>query len=79
MYNMKIIGPKIDPCGTPHSILKKDDEVLFIDTNTKNRLYYEQHVSSLSCCTPVLPGYSVRHRIIDEYVLSYPYHHHCHH
>ena len=27
MYNMKRIGPKIDPCGTPHSILKKDDEV----------------------------------------------------
>ena len=33
MYNMKGIGLKIDPCGTPHSILKKDDEVLFIDTN----------------------------------------------
>ena len=33
MYNMKIIGPKIDICGTPHSILKKDDEVLFIDNN----------------------------------------------
>ena len=25
MYNMKRIGPKIDPCGTPHSVLKKDD------------------------------------------------------
>ena len=33
MYNMKRIGPKIDPCGTSHSILKKDYEVLFIDTN----------------------------------------------
>ena len=33
MYNMKRIGPKIDPCLTPHYILKKDDEVLFIDTN----------------------------------------------
>ena len=33
MYNMKRIGPKIDPCGTPHSIHKKDDKVLFIDTN----------------------------------------------
>ena len=33
MYNMKRIGPKIDLRGTPHSILKKDDEVLFIDTN----------------------------------------------
>ena len=30
MNNMKRIGPKIDPCGTPHSILKKDDGVLFI-------------------------------------------------
>ena len=30
MYNRKRIGPKIDPCGAPHSILKKDDEVLFI-------------------------------------------------
>ena len=28
MYNMKRIGPKIDPCGTPHSILKKDDDEL---------------------------------------------------
>ena len=33
MYNMKGIGPKFDHCGTRHSILKKDDEVLFIDTN----------------------------------------------
>ena len=33
MYNIKIIGPKIDPCGTPHTILRKDDEVLFIDAN----------------------------------------------
>ena len=33
MHNRKRIGPKIDPCGTPHSILKNDDEVLFIDTN----------------------------------------------
>ena len=33
MYNRKITGPKIDPCGTPYSILMKDDEVLFIDTN----------------------------------------------
>ena len=30
MYNMKRIGPKIYPCGNPHSILKKDDDVLFI-------------------------------------------------
>ena len=29
MHNRK----RIDPCGTPHSIHKKDDEVLFIDTN----------------------------------------------
>ena len=29
MYNRNRIGPR----GTPHSILKKDDEVLFIDTN----------------------------------------------
>ena len=33
MHNMIRIGLKIDPCGTPNSILKKDDEVLFIDTN----------------------------------------------
>ena len=33
MHNRKRIGPKIDPCGTPHSITKNDDEVLFIDTN----------------------------------------------
>ena len=33
MHNWKRIGPKIDPCGTPHSILKKDYEVLFNDTN----------------------------------------------
>ena len=33
MYNRKIIGPKIDPCGTPYSIPKKDGVVLFIDTN----------------------------------------------
>ena len=33
MHNMKKIGPKINPCETPHLIPKKDDEVLFIDTN----------------------------------------------
>ena len=33
MHNRKRMGPKIDPCRTPHSILKKDDEVLFIDLN----------------------------------------------
>ena len=32
MCNMRRIGSKIDPCGTPHSIHKKDDETLFIDT-----------------------------------------------
>ena len=29
MHNRKGIGPKTDPCGTPHSIPKKDDEVIF--------------------------------------------------
>ena len=33
MCNRNRIGPKIDPCGTPHSILKKDVVVLFIYTN----------------------------------------------
>ena len=33
MYSGKRICPKIDPCRTPHSIPKNDDEVLFIDTN----------------------------------------------
>ena len=33
MHNRKRIDPTIDPCGTPHLIHKKDDEVLFIDTN----------------------------------------------
>ena len=33
MHNRKRIGPKIAPCGTPHSIRKKDDVVLFIETN----------------------------------------------
>ena len=33
MYNMKRISPKIVPCGTPHLIFKKDDKILFIDTN----------------------------------------------
>ena len=33
MHNRKRIGPKIEPCGTPRSILKNHDEVLFIDTN----------------------------------------------
>ena len=32
MCNRNRIGPKIDPCGTPHSILKKDVVVLFIYT-----------------------------------------------
>ena len=31
--NFNRIGPRIDTCGTPHSIPKKDDVVLFIDTN----------------------------------------------
>ena len=31
MYNMKRIVPKIDPCETPDSTLRKDNEVLFID------------------------------------------------
>ena len=33
MHNGKRIVPKVDPCGTPHSILKKGDEVLFIYSN----------------------------------------------
>ena len=33
MHNRNRIGPKIYPCGTPHTILKKYDEVLFIDAN----------------------------------------------
>ena len=33
MHNRKRIRPKINPCGTLHSVLKKDGEVLFIDTN----------------------------------------------
>ena len=33
MYYMKGIGRRIDICLTPHSILMKDDVVLFIDTN----------------------------------------------
>ena len=43
MHNKKRIGRKIDPCGTPHSILKndeddeddedEDDVALFIDAN----------------------------------------------
>ena len=37
---MKKIGPIIDPCGTPLSILKKDDEVLFIILYIYYILYY---------------------------------------
>ena len=33
MHNRKRICPKVDPCGTPHSIPKEDDEVLYMDTN----------------------------------------------
>ena len=33
MYNRKRIGHKIDPCGTPHSIPKKNDVASFIDTD----------------------------------------------
>ena len=34
MFNRKRIGPIIDPCGTPHSIRKKYDEVLFVDATS---------------------------------------------
>ena len=40
---MKRIGPKIDPCGTPHSVLKKDDEVLF------KKGHYQSHDKAKPC------------------------------
>ena len=56
MYNRKRIGARIDPCGTPLSIPKKDNEVLFIDTN------YNDLISGSFCCCCYLVSSIAKYR-----------------